>query len=317
MSSFAGKYQPGFTVPSEDEIASVRELRRSLEEEIEKLRNLPHSTPLKAFDDDNEEEEGEDEESDEEEKIKDGDKLGENGIGGNSDSKIISDDSTPKFQSSSSSSSSLTSFFSSASESESLSYKFTDTTILRFLRGRQGDKDKALKAMLRHLKWRSEFKVDSIDPSTIQSEIDKRKIFCESFDKCGRPVVTILARNHDKQDRDFETMQRFIIYQLEVALKMTRPEEEKILILFDLSEFSMQCMDYDVVKFLVQTLTFNYPETLSVALITNAPFIFSACWLVIKPWLDPVTAAKCTFLKREELSDYIEEHFIPPEVMGT
>jgi len=215
----------------------------------------------------------------------------------------------------SSSSASLTSFFASASASTTTaSFKFTDTAILRFLRGRQGDKEKAVRAMLRHLKWRSDFKVDSIDPSTIQSEIDKRKIFCESFDICGRPVVTILARNHDKQDRDFETMQKFIIYQLELALKMTRPEEEKTLILFDLNGFSMQCMDYDVVKFLVQTLTFNYPETLSVALIVNAPFIFSACWLVIKPWLDPITAAKCTFIKREELTKYIQEHFIPPDV---
>lgn len=57
------------------------------------------------------------------------------------------------------------------------------------------------------------------------------------------------------------------------------------------------CMDYDAVKLIVNILQYNYPETLSVALILNAPMLFSACWAVIKPWLDPVTAAKCVFVK--------------------
>jgi len=35
-----------------------------------------------------------------------------------------------------------------------------------------------------------------------------------------------------------------------------------------------------------------YPETLRVQYIVNAPFIFSAIWAVVRPWLDPVTAAK-------------------------
>ena len=56
-------------------------------------------------------------------------------------------------------------------------------------------------------------------------------------------------------------------------------------------------MDYDAVKLIVNILQYNYPETLSVGLILNAPMLFSACWAVIKPWLDPVTAAKCVFVK--------------------
>jgi CRAL/TRIO domain len=65
---------------------------------------------------------------------------------------------------------------------------------------------------------------------------------------------------------------------------------------------------------------FNYPETLLTAYVVNAPFLFWACWAIIRPWLDPVcnfhvlsdllliyicilhwkvTAAKASFVKKE------------------
>ena len=37
----------------------------------------------------------------------------------------------------------------------------------------------------------------------------------------------------------------------------------------------------------------------------DAPFVFNACWTVIKPWLDPVTASKVTFLKSKDLAKHI------------
>ncbi|RYH13138.1 hypothetical protein EON65_36405 [archaeon] len=36
----------------------------------------------------------------------------------------------------------------------------------------------------------------------------------------------------------------------------------------------------------------NYSETLEKLHVVDAPFIFSTCWALIRPWLDPVTAAK-------------------------
>ena len=34
----------------------------------------------------------------------------------------------------------------------------------------------------------------------------------------------------------------------ESAMRLTQPLEEKLVIVFDLSEFTLQCMDYEVVK---------------------------------------------------------------------
>ena len=104
-----------------------------------------------------------------------------------------------------------------------------------------------------------------------------------------------------------------------------------LVILFDLAGFTMSCMDYEVVKMLVNTLQYNYPETLKVALllllqlllilllilllqvalIVNAPMLFSACWMIIKGWLDPVTAAKVKFVNLQQLEQYIDKDSIP------
>ena len=73
----------------------------------------------------------------------------------------------------------------------------------------------------------------------------------------------------------------------------------------------MSCMDYEVVKMLVNTLQYNYPETLKVALIVNAPMLFSACWMIIKGWLDPVTAGKVSFVNLQQLEQYIDKDSIP------
>jgi hypothetical protein len=73
-----------------------------------------------------------------------------------------------------------------------------------------------------------------------------------------------------------------MIYTIEESLKLSIPTEEKITVLFDLSEFGFYCMDYDAVKMFINILQFNYPEILGLAFIINSPFIFSACWMVCR-----------------------------------
>ena len=194
-------------------------------------------------------------------------------------------------------------------------FKFSDVSLLRFLKGRKNDVEKAFRALLRHLIWRNENKVDYIDTcfEEIHGELQKRKIFVECFDKKNHPVVTICARRHNKDQRDIDIMKKLIIFTLEKALKKAIPDE-KIVILFDLSGFTLNCMDYEVVKMLVNTLQFNYPETLKIALIVNAPMIFSACWMIIKAWLDPVTAAKVSFANVAQLEQHIDKDSIPLDI---
>lgn len=177
--------------------------------------------------------------------------------------------------------------------------------------------EKALRGLQKHVEWRAEYHVDEITAESIQSEMDTGRMIVNGFDKNGRPIINIIARRHHKDRRDLNLLGSQIIYTLETVLKNARPDDERMCIVFDLSGFGMYCMDYEAVKLLISILQFNYPETLSVAYIVNSPMLFTACWAVIKPWLDPVTAAKCRFAKVAQLEEFITIENILPEILDS
>lgn len=183
--------------------------------------------------------------------------------------------------------------------------KYTDMCILRFIRGRGHDTERAFKAIIKNYKWREE-NIPGIDAKVFAHEIAARKMYIEGYDGCKRPVLHIVARKHNKYERDLAVLQQFLIHTLEEIMKLTN-SEEKLTILFDLNGFGLNCMDYEAVQMLVKVLQFNYPEILSVAYVLNAPYIFSACWLVIRPWLDPVTASKVQFINSIDVLGLTQE----------
>ena len=120
-------------------------------------------------------------------------------------------------------------------------HPFTDVTILRFLRGRKHVMDKALNGLMKHVEWREENHVDTIaiDTSSFTKEITQRKCFGSGFDKLGRPILYIIARNHDKNQRNLDELRSFIIHTIETTMRRAKPDDEKIIIVFDLSKFTL------------------------------------------------------------------------------
>lgn len=201
---------------------------------------------------------------------------------------------------------------------QAISYPFTDVSVLRFLRGRNNVKEKALNGLVKHVEWREKYNVDKIltETESFKSETEQKKVFGGGFDLKKRPIVNLIARRHNKDKRNIDILQSYIIFTLESAMKRVLAGDEKIVILFDLSQFSLTCMDYEALKMLVNIIQFNYPEILSCALIVNSPLIFSACWQIIKLWIDPITAAKCLFLKPSQLHEYIDVAEISFDIAG-
>jgi hypothetical protein len=168
--------------------------------------------------------------------------------------------------------------------------------------------------MLNFAEWRKLNNVDNIKESDCTPILNKKVGVLQGKDKRGRPLLTALAGRHDKNNRDMADIKNTIIYYMEELVRRANPEEETFCVVFDMSAFSMRCMDFESVRLLVDILQLNYPDTLGLAILVNAPFIFTACWAIIKPWLDPVTAAKVTFIKRAQLPDYIDEEYILPDI---
>jgi hypothetical protein len=192
-------------------------------------------------------------------------------------------------------------------------YEFSDFSILRFLRGNKGVLETTVDKLVRHAIWRRERAVSDITASSVQVEIDKNKVVPRGAAKDGRPAFWVLVRRHSKADRDIETMYKFIVHCIEMTMKRVIANDERYCLVFDLRGFALSCMDYDVVKMLVGILQNNYPETLDRAIIVESPFVFSACWAIIRPWLDPVTVSKIIFTSYEDVGKYIAESEWPAE----
>jgi len=88
-------------------------------------------------------------------------------------------------------------------------------------------------------------------------------------------------------------------------------------LLFDLTDFGLSNMDYGLVSTLLKVFTEYYPEILDIVLVVNSPWIFSACWNIIKRLMDEETASAIIFINREQIYEYIDISQLPEEYGGT
>ncbi|KAJ5659875.1 hypothetical protein N7507_006326 [Penicillium longicatenatum] len=215
-----------------------------------------------------------------------------------------------------------------------------DALLLRFLRARKWDVNKALVMMISTMRWRlQDVHVDddimangeafalkqsqSSDPVEKKKgedflyQLRKGKSFLHGVDKFGRPICVVRVRLHKANDQDIESLERFTVYTIETARLLLAPPVETATIIFDMTDFSMANMDYAPVKFMIKCFEANYPESLGAVLIHKAPWLFSSIWSIIKGWLDPVVAAKIHFTKnRQDLEAVIPPGQIMKELEG-
>lgn len=143
--------------------------------------------------------------------------------------------------------------------------------------------------ILKDAKWRTEFGVEQLSPDTdeyLREEQEQSKVtILDHRDNLGRPIVLIRVKNHNAYQRDIDKFTRFIVYVLESACKRCFDEViDNLCIVFDLDGFSYSNMDYQFIKNLIWLLGKHYPERLGVCLIINSSYLFSSCWMIIKPW---------------------------------
>ncbi|CAH0392953.1 unnamed protein product [Bemisia tabaci] len=190
-----------------------------------------------------------------------------------------------------------------------------DFSLRRYLRAFK-TVDAAFQQILKTNKWRAEYKVTELteEHPVIKDYLTKNKVkVLKHRDMQGRPVIYIPAKNHSANDRDIDELTQYIVYCLEEACKKCFEEiVDNLCIVFDLKDFGLSCMDYQVVKNLIWLLSRHYPERLGVCLVINAPMLFTGCWAVIKGWLDENTTSKVTFVySDEELCKYLIPDILP------
>ncbi|CAI7625097.1 unnamed protein product [Penicillium bialowiezense] len=216
---------------------------------------------------------------------------------------------------------------------DTLKHDHPDAMMLRFLRARKWDVPKAFAMMMEAIVWRvKEMHVDDDvmakgelhalkqtknKSSTSEqkagtdflSQMRMGKSYVHGVDRVGRPIVVVRVRLHKPGAQTEESLERYIVHVIEsVRLTLASPVETAA-VLFDMTGFGLSNMEYPPVKFILKCFEANYPESLGIMLIHNAPWVFSGIWRLIRGWMDPEIAAKVQFTN--SVSDL--EKFIPKD----
>ncbi|CAI6338490.1 unnamed protein product [Periconia digitata] len=215
-----------------------------------------------------------------------------------------------------------------------------DALLLRFLRARKWDVEKALVMMISTMHWRLDqmhvdddimkngeeaaLKDSKSDDAKVKKEAEDflaqlrmGKSFLHGLDNEGRPLCVARARMHRAGEQSEASLERFTVHTIETARMLLRPPIDTATIIFDMTDFSMANMDYTPVKFMIKCFEANYPESLGNVLVYKAPWLFNAIWNIIRGWLDPVVAGKVHFAKNvDELEKFIPRSQIIADLGG-
>jgi predicted RNA binding protein with dsRBD fold (UPF0201 family) len=145
-----------------------------------------------------------------------------------------------------------------------LKHDHPDALVLRFLRARKWDVEKALVMLVSTMNWRSkEMHVDddiilegeggavAIENGTdekskvahdFMAQIRMGKSFLHGVDKSGRPICVVRVRLHKQGQELEESLERYTVYIIETARMMLQNGVDTATIVFDMTNFSMANM---------------------------------------------------------------------------
>ncbi|XP_077215037.1 phosphatidylinositol/phosphatidylcholine transfer protein SFH1-like [Tasmannia lanceolata] len=206
---------------------------------------------------------------------------------------------------------------------------FPNETLVRFLKARDWNVAKAHKMLVDCLNWRLQNEIDNIltkaiVPTDLYTAIrDSQLIGLSGYSKEGLPVfaVGVGRSTFDKASVHYYVQSHIQIneYRDRVVLpSATRKHERHIdtcLKVLDMTGLKLSALSQIKLLTIISTIDdLNYPEKTDTYYIVNAPYIFSACWKVVKPLLQERTRRRVQVLQgcgRDELLKIMDYASLP------
>jgi transcriptional regulator of met regulon len=202
-------------------------------------------------------------------------------------------------------------------------------TLVRFLKAREWNVPKAHKMLMDSLNWRLQNEIDTvlakpIMPSDLYRSIrDTLLVGLTGYSKQGQPVYAfgVGLSTFDKASVHYYLQSHIQMNEyrdrvvLPGASEMFAKQINTCLKVMDMTGLKLSALNQ--IKML-STITavddLNYPEKTETYYIVNAPYVFSACWKVVKPLLQERTKKKIKVLSgpgRDELLKVMDYQSLP------
>ncbi|CAL5410296.1 phosphatidylinositol/phosphatidylcholine transfer protein SFH9-like isoform X1 [Camellia sinensis] len=194
-------------------------------------------------------------------------------------------------------------------------------TLARFLKAREGNVTKAHKMLVDSLKWRVESEIENmlakpIVPTDLYRAVrDSQLIGLSGYSREGLPVFAIGVglSTLDKASVHYYVQSHIQINEyrdcviLPSATKKYGRHISKCLKVLDMTGLKLSALSQIKLLSIISTIDdLNYPEKTLTYYIVNAPYIFSACWKVVKPLLHERTRKKIQVLSGSGQDDLLK-----------
>ncbi|GMN59104.1 hypothetical protein TIFTF001_028208 [Ficus carica] len=216
---------------------------------------------------------------------------------------------------------------------------YPNETLVRFLKARDGNVSKAHKMLIDCLQWRVQNEIDSIlskpiIPADLYRAVrDSHLVGMSGYSKEGVPVIAVGVglSTYDKASVNYYVQSHIQMneYRDRVILPSASKKHGRhigtCVKVLDMTGLKLSALNQIKLLTVISTIDdLNYPEKTDTYYIVNAPYIFSACWKVVKPLLQERTRRKIQVLQgcgKDELlkiMDYASlPHFCKKEGSGS
>uniref|UniRef100_A0A7S0ZGV5 CRAL-TRIO domain-containing protein n=1 Tax=Timspurckia oligopyrenoides TaxID=708627 RepID=A0A7S0ZGV5_9RHOD len=168
-----------------------------------------------------------------------------------------------------------------------------DSTLVRFLRARQGNVESAHAMIRATLKWREENETSKIVCSACKTDPKSHSTRIIGWCMKGRPVF--YSSFASQTSRDPEDNIDHIIALLESTFKMI--SAQSFVWVIDFAGFQTGDITPSTGRQALKLFCDNYPERLGAAYLLDSPLVFSGLWRVLKQWIEPTTERKISFVR--------------------
>ncbi|CAF0966242.1 unnamed protein product [Adineta steineri] len=208
-----------------------------------------------------------------------------------------------------------------------------DSHLLRFLRARRFDIEKARESVCHSLAWRKKNSIDRLLMDYETPEIIQR-YFPGAWggnDRDGRPIYILRIGDIDvrgimKAVHGEDVWIRHVLYLVEQGLNKCEENTKifgkpisSVCVILDFENFSVKHLYrpvFRVISQITDTVEANYPETLGRLFLTRCPRLIPVLWTIINTFVEEQTRAKFAILKTDELNEYVDEINIPDFLSG-
>ncbi|MED6159611.1 hypothetical protein PIB30_043816 [Stylosanthes scabra] len=211
---------------------------------------------------------------------------------------------------------------------ENMHQGYPTETLARFLKARDWNVAKAHKMITDCLQWRVENEIDNVLSKPIPLDVykavrDSQLIGMSGYSKEGLPVIAIGVglSTFDKASDKYYVQSHIQMneYRDRVVLPTASKKQGHYIgtcvKVLDMTGLKISALNQLRLLTAISTIDdLNYPEKTDTYYIVNAPYVFSACWKVVKPLLQERTRKKVQVLQgcgKEELLKVMDYESLP------